>query len=165
MLLHHSRRDARVDDDGELVLLGDQDRTCWHADEIAEGTAHVAAIRREGPYAPQAAIAFEHVAQATDWRRVVGLYGRLAALQPSPVVELNRAVAVAMAYGPEAGLRIIEDLNDERLASYHLLHAARADMLRRMGRAEAAREAYQRARELAANAAERAFLERRLAEL
>jgi RNA polymerase sigma-70 factor, ECF subfamily len=165
MLLHHSRRDARVDAEGVLVLLEDQDRSLWRRNEIDEGLALVAALRRAGPYALQARIAAEHVAPETDWARVADLYGRLLELQPSPVVELNRAVAVAMSDGPEAGLELIAELEGGRLEGYHLLHAARADLLRRTGRADEARAAYLRARELTQNAAEHAFLDRRLAEL
>ena len=165
MLLHHSRRDARVDAEGVLVLLEDQDRSLWRRDEIDEGLALVAALRRAGPYALQAGIAAEHVAPETDWARVADLYGQLLELQPSPVVELNRAVAVAMSDGPEAGLELIAELEGGRLEGYHLLHAARADLLRRTGRADEARAAYLRARELTQNAAEHAFLDRRLAEL
>ena len=165
MLLHHSRRDARVDAEGVLVLLEDQDRSLWRRNEIDEGLALVAALRRAGPYALQAGIAAEHVAPETDWVRVADLYGRLLELQPSPVVELNRAVAVAMSDGPEAGLELIAELEGGRLEGYHLLHAARADLLRRTGRADEARAAYLRARELTQNAAEHAFLDRRLAEL
>ncbi len=165
MLLHHSRRDARVDAEGVLVLLEDQDRSLWRRNEIDEGLALVAALRRAGPYALQAGIAAEHVAPETDWARVADLYGRLLELQPSPVVELNRAVAVAMSDGPEAGLELIAELEGGRLEGYHLLHAARADLLRRTGRVDEARAAYLRARELTQNAAEHAFLDRRLAEL
>jgi RNA polymerase sigma-70 factor, ECF subfamily len=165
MLLHHSRRDARVDESGELVLLADQDRSLWHAQEIREGARLAATARGEGPYAVQAAIAAEHVADVTDWTRVVALYGRLAELDPSPVVELNRAVAVSMVAGPEAALELVGQLESGRLAEYHLLHATRADLLRRLGRDEEAAAAYRRARELAANPAEQAFLERRLREL
>jgi RNA polymerase sigma-70 factor, ECF subfamily len=167
MLLHHSRRDARVDQQGAMVLLEDQDRSLWHVEEIGEGVklaASAVAVAR-GPYALQAAIAAEHVADSTDWSRVAALYAQLAELQPSPVVELNRAVAVAMAEGPEAGLELIAELDDGRLADYHLLHATRADLLRRLGRAGEAVEAYRRAGELTDNPAERAFLERRLREL
>jgi len=165
MLLHHSRRDARVDESGELVLLADQDRSLWHAQEIREGARLAVTARGEGPYAVQAAIAAEHVADVTDWTRVVALYGRLAELDPSPVVELNRAVAVSMVAGPEAALELVGRLESGRLAEYHLLHATRADLLRRLGRDEEAAAAYRRARELAANPAEQAFLERRLREL
>jgi RNA polymerase sigma-70 factor, ECF subfamily len=165
MLLHHSRRDARVDERGELVLLEDQDRSLWHGEEIEEGASLVAASRWRGPYTLQAAIAAEHVAPQTDWRRVAELYGQLADLAPSPVVDLNRAVAVAMCDGPEAGLAEIDALEDGKLGGYHLFHAARADLLRRLGRDEEAAASYRRARELTANPAERAFLERRLSEL
>jgi RNA polymerase sigma-70 factor, ECF subfamily len=165
MLLHHSRRDARVDEHGELVLLADQDRSLWHAEEIEEGARLAAAARAGGAYAIQAAIAAEHVAEATDWNRVVALYSQLARFDPSPVVELNRAVAVSMAAGPEAGLELVDQLDSGRLADYHLLHATRADLLRQLGRDEEAGVAYRRARELASNPAERAFLERRLGEL
>jgi RNA polymerase sigma-70 factor, ECF subfamily len=165
MLLHHSRRDARVDDRGRLVLLDEQDRSLWHAEEIEEGTRLAAATRLDGPYAIQAAIAAVHAAEVTDWVRVAGLYARLAEIEPSPVVELNRAVAVSMVAGPEAGLVLVDRLLSGRLEEYHLLHATRADMLRRLGRDDQAAAAYRRARELAANPAERAFLDRRLAEL
>jgi RNA polymerase sigma-70 factor, ECF subfamily len=167
MVLHHSRRDARVDERGELVLLEDQDRSLWHSDEIAEGTALVRrdAARERGPYVLQAAIAAEHTAPATDWGRIASLYSRLADLNPSPVIELNRAVAVAMAESPEEGLELMDGLEDGLLEDYHLLYAARADLLRRLGRAREAADAYRRARELAENPAERAFLERRLREL
>jgi RNA polymerase sigma-70 factor (ECF subfamily) len=159
MLLHHARRDARVDAEGRLVLLSDQDRSLWRADEIEEGRAHAAAAAPDR-YGLQAAIAAEHVAAATDWSHVAALYARLAALDPSPVIELNRAVAVAMAEGPERGLALIDAIAG--LDGYHLLHSARADLLRRLGRTEDARAAYERALELAANPVERAFLERRL---
>jgi RNA polymerase sigma-70 factor (ECF subfamily) len=166
MLLHHSRRDARVDERGDLVLLEDQDRSLWRADEIQEGVVLArAALAREGPYALQAAIAAEHAAGTTDWRRVAALYERLAGVQPSPVIELNRAVAVAMADGPQRGLELIAGLEGGRLEGYHLLHAARADLLRRLGRDPEAAEAYRRAHELTENPAERALMERRLREL
>jgi RNA polymerase sigma-70 factor (ECF subfamily) len=165
ILLHHSRRDARVDERGELVLLAEQDRARWHAADIAEGTRLAAAAGIDGPFGIQAAIAAEHVADETDWARVAALYERLAAFERSPVVELNRAVAVAMAEGPQAGLELIEPLEGGRLEGYHLLHATRADLLRRLGRDDEAAAAYRRAHELAANPTERAFLERRLAEL
>jgi RNA polymerase sigma-70 factor, ECF subfamily len=164
MLLHHSRRDARVDERGELVLLDDQDRARWHVGEIDEGR-RLAAVAGDGPFALQAAIAAEHVADSTDWARVAALYTRLTAFDRSPIVELNRAVAVAMADGPQAGLDLIEPLEGGRLDGYHLLHATRADLLRRLGRDEEAAAAYRRAAELASNPTERAFLERRLAEL
>jgi RNA polymerase sigma-70 factor (ECF subfamily) len=155
-----------VDERGELVLLEDPDRALWLGDESREGEELAAgAVAAGGPYALQAAIAAEHVAVATDWARVAVLYAGLAQLDPSPVVELNRAVAVAQADGPEAGLALIAELEDGRLADYHLLHAARADLLRRLGRLDEAAGAYRRAAELTGNPAERAFLERRLAEL
>jgi RNA polymerase sigma-70 factor (ECF subfamily) len=167
MLLHHSRRDARTDAAGELVLLEDQDRTVWHREEIAEGLELVRRLP-PGHYALQAAIAAEHARaarpEATDWRRIAELYGLLARLAPGPVVELNRAVAVALAEGEERGLELMDGL-DERLGDYHLLHAARADLLRRLGRSAEAAAAYTRALELAQQPAERAFLERRLAEV
>jgi RNA polymerase sigma-70 factor, ECF subfamily len=167
MLLHHSRRDARVDADGLLVLLEDQDRSLWHRDEIEEGVAlaRAATAGGAGPYALQARIAGEHVAEQTDWRRIATLYSLLAQAEPSPVIELNRAVAVAMAEGPERGLELIDALEDTRLERYHLLHAARADLLRRLERRDEAAQAYRRARELTENPAERAFLEGRLREL
>ncbi len=167
MLLHHSRRDARVDERGDLVLLEDQDRSLWHVDEIAEGVelARAATAGGAGPYTLQAMIAAEHAADATDWGRIATLYGLLAEVEPSPVVELNRAVAVAMADGPERGLELIDALEDARLERYHLMHAARADLLRRLDRRDEAAEAYRRAHELTDNPAERAFLERRLREL
>jgi RNA polymerase sigma-70 factor, ECF subfamily len=165
MLLHHSRRDARVDAAGELVLLDDQDRSLWHRDEIEEGLALVRATRPDGPYAVQAAIAAQHAVERSDPAVVAALYGRLAQLDPSPVVELNRAVAVALADGPEAGLELMTPLERGPLERYHLLHSARADLLRRLGRADEAAGAYARALELTENPAERRFLERRLSEL
>jgi RNA polymerase sigma-70 factor (ECF subfamily) len=167
MLLQDSRRDARTGPGGELVLLEDQDRWLWDRDEIDEG---IELVRRlpPGPYVLQAAIAAEHARaatpQATDWRRIADLYDLLARAAPGPVVELNRAVAVALAEDAERGLELMEPL-DEQLEGYHLLHAARADLLRRLGRNAEAAVAYARALELAAQPAERAFLERRLAEV
>jgi RNA polymerase sigma-70 factor (ECF subfamily) len=155
MLLHHARRDARVDAEGRLVLLADQDRALWHAAEIQEGRA-LAAAAAPDRYGLQAAIAVEHVAEATDWARVAELYARLAALDPSPVIELNRAVAVAMAEGPERGLEMVDTIDG--LDGYHLLHSTRADLLRRLGRNEEAHAAYERALELVANPVEREFL-------
>jgi RNA polymerase sigma-70 factor (ECF subfamily) len=152
MLLHHARRDARVGADGRLVRLADQDRSLWHADEIEEGRALAAGAALD-QYSVQAAIALEHVAPVTDWARIAGLY---AALEPSPVIELNRAVAVAMVEGPEHGLALIDAIDG--LDGYHLLHAARADLLRRLGRDEEARAAYERALALATNPVEQAFL-------
>ena len=170
MLLHDSRRDARSGPRGELVLLEDQDRSLWDRDEIVEGLQLVERALRlgpAGPYALQAAIAAEHGraadAASTDWRSIATLYDALARISRSPVVDLNRAVAVAMAEGPERGLELLEKLAGE-LDGYHLFHAARADLLRRMQRREEAAAAYRRAAELASNPAERAFLERRLTE-
>jgi RNA polymerase sigma-70 factor, ECF subfamily len=168
MLLHDSRRDARLAADGSLVLLEDQDRTLWDQARIAEGLRvldRALALRRPGPYQLQAAIAALHARAAqpddTDWAEIALLYGRLAELRPSPVVELNRAVAVAMAHGPERGLELLDGLE---IPGYHLLHAARADLLRRLDRREEAAEAYRAALACEMNAADRAFLERRLAE-
>ncbi len=173
MLLHESRRAARTSPTGDLVLLDEQDRTRWSRDLIAEGTALVEralASRRIGPYTLQAAISAVHAeapsAAATDWTQIVGLYDVLARVEPSPVVELNRAVAVAMRDGPEAGLALIDAiLARGDLSDYRLAHAARADLCRRLNRADEARESYQRALELTRQEPERRFLERRLAEL
>jgi RNA polymerase sigma-70 factor (ECF subfamily) len=168
MLLHDSRRAARTDADGELVLLDLQDRSLWDRERIAEGLALVDEARRAGPrpYVVQASIVAEHSRaerpEDTDWERIVRLYAWLAELDPSPVIELNRAVAVAMADGPAAGLELVEGI--QGLDDYGPYHAARADLLRRLGRPEAA-GAYERATELAANPVERAFLERRRAAL
>jgi RNA polymerase sigma-70 factor, ECF subfamily len=148
------------------VLLEDQDRALWDQARIAEGRRileRALAHRRPGPYQVQAAIAALHAEDATDWAQIAALYARLAELTPSPVVELNRAVAVAMAEGPEAGLDLIERI--ESLDAYHLLHAARADLLRRLDRLEEAAAAYRQALELAESPAERSFLERRIAEV
>jgi RNA polymerase sigma-70 factor (ECF subfamily) len=167
MLLQNSRRDARTGPGGELVLLGEQDRSLWRWDEIAEGLELVARLP-PGIYALQAAIAAEHARSATrestDWARIAALYGLLAELTRSPVVELNRAVAVAEAEGEERGLELMAPLEDE-LAAYHLLHSARADLLRRLGRDGEAAVAYARALELVGPPAQRAFLERRLEEV
>ena len=173
MLLHDARRPARVDANGDLVLLEDQDRSRWNRDQIQEGTALLAralALGRPGPFQVQAAIAAVHVEaprpEDTDWEEIVALYDRLAAMAPSPVVELNRAAAVAMARGPEHGLELIDAIEARgELADYSLLHSARADLLRRMGRNPEAVAAYARAFELATNPVDRRFLERRLAEL
>jgi RNA polymerase sigma-70 factor, ECF subfamily len=208
MLLHDARREARVDAAGDLVLLGAQDRSAWNRHQIAEGERFLdraMQLRRPGPYQVQAAIAALHdqalTADATDWGQIAALYGELAKLAPSPIVELNRAVAVAMVDGPAIGLALVEPLvggpdrgaGDDRrgsaasggaasaarsdedartgpgsdaapLARYHLAHAARADLLRRLGRRRDAAEAYRTALGLATNQAERRFLERRLAE-
>ena len=148
------------------MLLADQDRSLWRWDEIAEGAALAARARPEGHYGLQAAIAAEHAAEETDWSRVAELYERLAERGRSPVIELNRAVAVAMAEGPERGLELIDRLADGGdLERYHLLHSARADLLRRLGRDTEAAVAYGRALELVSNPVERVFLEGRLREL
>jgi RNA polymerase sigma-70 factor (ECF subfamily) len=164
MLLQDSRREARTGPAGELVLLENQDRRLWDRDEIEEGLEIVRRLP-PGAYALQAAIAAEHAradtSEATDWRRIVELYALLARAAPSPVVELNRAVAVAMADGPERGLELIERI--EGLEGYHLLHAARADLLRQLGRGGEAARAYRMALELASQPAERDFLRGRLA--
>jgi RNA polymerase sigma-70 factor (ECF subfamily) len=171
MLFHHARREGRVDADGELVLLEDQDRGGWDRAMIAEGHEHLdRALRRErpGPYQVQAAIAACHASAAraedTDWREIALLYGELVRMTGSPVVELNHAVAVAMADEPAAGLALVDALAD-RLDGYVYLHATRADLLRRLGRSDQAVAAYTRAVELATSAAERRFLERRRAEV
>jgi RNA polymerase sigma-70 factor (ECF subfamily) len=168
MLLHDARRDTRVDEAGALVLLEEQDRARWDRAAIEEGLALLAGDEEAGPYRLQALIAAEHArapaAADTDWRRIAALYAALEAVTPTPVVALNRAAAVAMAEGPGAGLALVDALA-EPLAGYHLWHAARADLLRRLGRSEEAGAAYRRARELAGNPVERAFLDRRLAEL
>jgi RNA polymerase sigma-70 factor, ECF subfamily len=166
MLLHDARREARFRED-ELVLLADQDRSLWNRDQIAEGRAtldRALALRGSGPYVIQAAIASLHADEARDWREIAALYGELAKLTDSPVVMLNRAVALAETAGPEAALDTIAGL-DRELGEYHYLHAARADFLRRLGRAAEARESYERALALAKSGAERRLLERRLAEL
>ena len=168
MLLQHARRAARTDEHGELVLLADQDRSLWDRVAIEEGIELVGEALLQGaagPYALQAAIAAEHAraatAQDTDWVRIARLYGGLELASASPVVTLNRAVAVAMADGPQAGLEIVDAI--EGLDGYQHLHATRADLLRRMGRRDDAAVAYRRALELTANDAERAFLQARLA--
>ena len=170
MLLHDSRRDARTDEHDDVVLLEDQDRSKWDRDQIAEALALVPAGLRAGPgpYALQAAIAALHAqaprAQDTDWAQIASLYDELAGRHPSPIIALNRAVAVAMVRGPEAGLALIDELRDP-LADYHLLHAARADLLRRLGRAGEACAAYREALARVGSAPERRFLERRLDEV
>ncbi len=166
MLLQDSRREARVDGDGRLVLLDDQDRSRWDTDEIAEGRAIAdAALRRRapGPYQLQAAIAACHTDEATDWPQIVRLYEELLRLLPSPIVELNRAVALAMAEGPESGVAAIDEIDG--LGGYRYLHSARADLLRRLGRGSEARAAYERALALGPTGSERAFLEQRLSAL
>ena len=172
MLLHDARRDARLDAAGDLVILEEQDRSRWDRRQIAEALplANEALAAGPGPFALQAAISAVHCraarAEDTDWAQIVRLYDVLERLQPWPVVSLNRAVAVAMASGPQAGLDIVDRLAaSSDLDSYHLLHAARADLLRRMGAAEEAAKSYRRALELATNDSERRFLERRLREV
>jgi RNA polymerase sigma-70 factor, ECF subfamily len=172
MLLHDARRAARLDAHGDLVTLEDQDRGKWDAAEIAEGVAVLqGALRRgpPGPYQVQAAVGACHATAATpqdtDWAQITGLYEQLARFLPTPVVELNHAVAVGMAHGPQAGLSLVAALEASgKLAGYHLLPATRADFLRRLGRLSEAAVAYQEALELAGTDAERRFLSRRLAE-
>ena len=173
MLLHDSRRATRTSADGEIVLLADQDRSRWDYGQIAEGARWVEralATQRIGSYALQAAIAAVHAqapsADETDWAEIVGLYDVLLRLESSPIVELNRAVALAMRDGPAAGLALIDALLERgELRDYRLAHAARADLNRRLGRSEAARDAYQRALALSRQDTEKRFLARRLAEL
>jgi RNA polymerase sigma-70 factor (ECF subfamily) len=169
MLMHDARRESRYDADGELVLLEDQDRSRWDGARIAEGVRvleRAAAMRHPGPYQLQAAIAATHAgaedAGSTDWARIALLYDRLLEHTPSPVVELNRAVAVAFSEGPEHGLALLEGVD---LPGYHLLHAVRADLLRRLDRPDEAAAAYRAALALEMNAADRRFLERRLTEV
>jgi RNA polymerase sigma-70 factor (ECF subfamily) len=171
MLLTHARRAARTDAAGELVLLEDQDRARWDHEAIDEGQAtldRAAALGSPGPFQLQAAIAALHDRaprpEDTDWPQIATLYAVLLRIQPTPVVELNRGVAVAMADGPAAGLAIVDALEAD-LEDYHLFHAARADLLRRLGRSVEAGVAYARARDLATNRRERAFLERRIGDL
>jgi RNA polymerase sigma-70 factor (ECF subfamily) len=164
MLLHDSRRETRFSD-GELVLLGDQDRSRWNTTQIARGRAELdraIALGGRGPYVLQAAIASLHAETPCDWAQIAALYGELTHLTASPVVELNRAIAVAETEGPEAGLRIVDGLG---LDDFRYLHSTRAELLRRLGRTDEARDAYRRARELTDDGAERRFLERRLTEL
>jgi RNA polymerase sigma-70 factor (ECF subfamily) len=173
MLLQESRRAARASPTGDLILLEDQDRTLWNREQIGEGLALVEralSSRRFGPYSLQAAIAALHAeppdAAATDWAQIVTLYDVLLRVEPSPVVELNRAVAVAMRDGPSAGLTLIDAiLARGDLSEYHLAHSARADLCRRLGKTTQARDAYRRALALARQEPEQRFLERRLAEL
>jgi RNA polymerase sigma-70 factor, ECF subfamily len=164
MLLHDSRREARFRD-GELVLLDDQDRSLWDAAKIAEGRAVLdrsLALRGRGPYVIQAAIAALHAEEPRDWPQIAALYGELAALTDSPVVELNRGIAVAEEHGPEAGLEIVDRL---ALEDFRYLHSTRGELLRRLGRTAEARDAYRRALDLAPDGAERRLLEQRLSEL
>ena len=172
MLLHDARREARVDDAGDLVVLEEQDRSRWDQQQIAEALPLVEEAFRgqPGPFALQAAIAAVHCqaarAQDTDWPQIVRLYDLLERMQPSPIVSLNRAVAVAMVDGPPPALALIDQLaDDDDLANYHLLHAARADLLRRLGSSVEAAKSYQRALALVTNDSERRFLERRLREV
>ena len=173
MLLHDSRRDARVSPAGELILLEEQDRSLWHAEQIREGTETVElALRRgaAGMYAVQASIAALHAnaktARETDWPQIAALYDVLLRMHSTPVIEVNRAVAIAMARSAEEGLALLDEIEKrEELEEFHLLSAARADLLRRLGRAGEAAEAYRRALTLATNDIERQFLRRRLAEI
>jgi RNA polymerase sigma-70 factor (ECF subfamily) len=172
MLLNDARRDARRSSEGDLILLEEQDRSLWNRDQIGEGLELAAAALRAGPgpYSVQAAIAAVHAqaerAEETDWAQIAGLYGVLMRMQPSPVVELNRAAAVAMAEGCEAGLRLLDELEGRgELRGYYLLPAARADMLRRLERFGLAAEAYEEALKLAAGDAERRYLQRRIDEM
>jgi len=173
MLLHDSRRAARVDAHGEIVLLEEQDRTSWDKGKIDEGVAlleKALQLRRPGPYQIQAAISALHAQastpQATDWRQIAALYAELARLMPSPVVQLNHAVAVGMAHGPRAGLKLLDQLQlVEALGQYHWFHAARADLMRRADLTLAAKAAYAQALALCQNRAERAYLSRRLVAL
>ena len=172
MLLHDSRRDARLDEAGELVLLEDQDRSRWNREQIAEALPLVEEALRggPGPFAMQAAIAALHCQAArheeTDWPQIVRLYDLLERLQPSPIVSLNRAVAVAMVQGPPSGLRIMDALaSNGELENYHIFHSARAELLRRSGAREEAARTYSRALELVTNDSERRYLQRRLREV
>ena len=172
MLLHDARRDARIDEAGDLVILEEQDRSRWDRSQIAEALPMVDEAFRggPGPYAAQAAIAALHCRAAstkdTDWPQIVRLYDLLERLQPSPVVSLNRAVAVSMAEGPRPALALVDALADAGdLDNYHLLHACRADLLRRIGLLAEAAQSYRRALTLATNESERRFLERRLVEM
>jgi len=172
MLLHDARRDARLNEAGDLIVLEEQDRSRWNQAQIAEALPLVEeAFRREvGPYALQAAIAAQHCqaqrAAETNWRQIVQFYDLLERVQPSPIVSLNRAVALAMADGPQPALEIIDKLSaSSDLDNYHLLHATRADLLRRLGSHEESAKSYSRALQLATNESERRFLERRLREV
>jgi len=171
LLLHDARKDARLDSNGDIVVLEDQDRSKWHQEQIAEALPFVEEAFRAGPgpFAFQAAIAAMHCQaprfEDTDWAEILRLYDGLSRLDPSPIVALNRAVAVAMVTGPQSGLAIIDSLSDGDLHSYHLLHAARADLLRRMGALSAAAKSYEQALSLVTNESERRYLERRLREV
>jgi RNA polymerase sigma-70 factor, ECF subfamily len=171
MLLHDARKEARLDDKGDLVLLEEQDRSLWHREQIEEALPLVteAFYNRPGPFALQAAIAALHCQaerfEDTDWGQILLVYNQLERIQPSPVVSLNRAVAVAMVQGPKAGLELIEGLSDGELENYHLLHAAKADLLRRLGSHREAAKSYDRALALVNNESERRYLERRKSEV
>ncbi len=173
MLLHESRRAARTSPTGELILLENQDRSLWNREQIVEGVALLEKAlksRRFGAYTLQAAIAAVHAeaesVAATDWGQIVALYDQLARIQPSPVVQLNRAVAIAMRDGPEAGLTQIDAvLEDGELADYYLAHSARADMCRRLGKTAEARSAYEKALALTQQEPERQFLQERIRQL
>jgi len=173
MLLQESRRAARTSPDGELILLENQDRALWNREQIGEGLAFVEKAltsRRFGSYTLQAAIAAVHAeaesAAETDWRQIVALYNQLVRIQPSPVVQLNRAVAIAMRDGPEIGLAQIDAVLERgELADYYLAHSARADMCRRLGRTDEARASYERALALTQQEPERQFLEGRIRQL
>ena len=173
MLLQESRRAARTSPTGELILLPDQDRSLWNRDQIAEGVALVEKAlrsRRFGPYTLQAAIAAVHAeaqsTAATDWRKIVALYNQLLQIQPSPIVQLNRAVAIAESDGPQAGLAQIDALLQHgELANYYLAHSARAEMYRRLGRTSEARSSYEKALALTQQEPERQFLQERIRQL
>ena len=172
MLLHDARREARIDEEGDIIVLEEQDRSLWNREQIAEAQPLIGEALRgaPGPFSLQAAIAAVHClaarAQDTDWEQIVGLYDELSRLQPSPIVSLNRAVAVAMRDGPRRGLVLIDELSAANdLDNYHLLHAARADLLRRLELREEAAKDYRRALELATNESEKRYLERRLREV
>ncbi|MDP6714971.1 MAG: RNA polymerase sigma factor, partial [SAR202 cluster bacterium] len=173
MLLHDSRRNARTDGDGNLILLDMQDRTLWDQTEIEEGIAlaeHALSQKNPGPYQVQAAIAACHAearsADLTDWRQIAALYWTLNGFTPSPIVELNHAVAIAMSVGPEIGLRLVENLGrTNALDSYYLFHATKADLLRRLGASQGAAESYRRAISLSSNARETEYLQKRLVEV
>ncbi|HET6169923.1 MAG TPA: DUF6596 domain-containing protein [Terracidiphilus sp.] len=173
MLLQESRRAARTSPTGELILLEHQDRSLWNRAQIDEGVALIEKAlnsRRFGPYTLQAAIAAVHAeaesSAATDWRQIVAIYDQLVRIQPSPVVQLNRAVAIAMRDGPEAGLQQIDAVLEQgELANYYLAHAARADMCRRLGRTAEARASYEKALSLTQQEPERQFLEERIRQL